>query len=105
MTLDLFADNPIVEPQLRAAAPAPAPPVPPAARKPDPERIRYMLTPAGEPNRWTYRGELVTYDDRKHTVAGRGRWCSVEGIGKAEIRGDSHVDVCKAIDTRMGPRE
>jgi hypothetical protein len=95
------AAPPVCDPVQVVEPSKPAPARKPKAKAPDPERIAYMLEPAGL-NRWTYRGELVTYDDRKHTVAGRGRWCSVEGIGKAEIRGDTHVEVCKVIDARLG---
>ena len=91
MTFDLFADDPAIAPP----APAPAP------RAPDPERLKYLMTPAGL-NRWTYKGEIVLYDDRKLAVAGRGRWSSLEGIGKPVIRGESHVDVCRGIDARQG---
>jgi len=90
LTLDLFAE---------AAAPSPTP----ALKTPDPERLAYVLTPTGEANRWTYRGELVMYDAAKHVVPGRGRWSTIEGVAQPEVRGDSHVDVCKAIDARLGP--
>jgi hypothetical protein len=85
MTFDLFDDEPV-------AAPAP--------HAPDPERLAYFLVPAGL-NRWEYKGEILMYDTHKVAVAGRGRWSSIEGISKPEIRGESHVDVCKAIDARQ----
>lgn len=90
-TFDLFADDPAIVPP----APAPAP------RTPDPERLAYQLTPIGV-NRWTYKGEILLYDSHKLTVPGRSRWSSLEGIGKPEIRGDSHVEVCRGIDARQG---
>lgn len=92
MTFDLFADEP--------ARPVPA--TFGAGRciavvtTEDPV---YALEPAGV-NRWTYKGELITYDTHQLQVAGRGRWANVEGIGKPAIRGDSHRDICKAIDAR-----
>jgi hypothetical protein len=85
MTFDLFADD-------QVDAPAP--------RAPDPQRLAYVLVPSGL-NRWEYKGEILMYDTHKVAVAGRGRWSSIEGIGKPEIRGESHVDICKAIDARL----
>lgn len=86
MTFDLFGE------ELASA---------PAQRAPDPERAAYVLTPAGV-NRWTYKGEIVIYDTHKLAVPGRGRWSSLEGIGKPVIRGESHVEVCRGIDARLG---
>lgn len=91
MTFDLFDSEPV-------SVPAPALP---ARSAPDPKRLAYVLTPAGEPNRWTYRGELVMYDTSTLVVHDRRRWSSLEGIGKPQVRGDSHVDICKAIDARL----
>ena len=88
MTFDLFTEEPAVAP-------------PPPPREPDTARLAYVLEPAGL-NRWTYKGELVMYDMAKYVVPGRGRWSTVESIGKPEIRGHSHVDVCRAIDARQG---
>jgi len=88
-TFELFSGDPVA---------APVPPLVP--RTPDPERVTYVMTPAGL-NRWTYKGVLVMYDMAKHVVPGRGRWSTVESIGKPEIRGESHVDICKAIDARL----
>jgi hypothetical protein len=93
----------IVEP-----APASKPRAAKVARKPRAEvdpfdwRGDYPLQPTGEANRWSYRGELVRYDAKKQAVDGRGRWSSIEGIGKPELRGMTHDEVCKAIDARMG---
>lgn len=95
MKFDLFADEPI----------AAAPPPQLSPRAPDPERLAYALTPTGQPNRWKYRGEILLYDTSKLAVPGRGRWSSLESIGKPELRGDSHVDVCKAIDVRLGGKK
>jgi hypothetical protein len=72
-------------------APAPAP-------KAKGDTRVYELRPL-EVNRWEYRGEVLIYNARR---AG-GRWASVEGIGKPEITGDNHRDVCAAIDARLGP--
>jgi len=88
MTFDLFGED---------LAPVPTP----TQRTPDTERAAYVLTPDGV-NRWTYKGEIVMYDSHKLAVPGRGRWSTIEGIGKPVIRGESHVDVCRGIDARQG---
>lgn len=82
-TFDLFGED-------LAPVPAPAPRA----------RAAYVMTPAGV-NRWEYKGEIVMYDSHKLAVPGRGRWSSLEGIGKPVIRGESHVDVCRGIDARL----
>jgi hypothetical protein len=90
VTFDLFAEEPVCE----ISQPVPA-------GSPDPGRLLYVLEPAGL-NRWTYKGELLRYDTAKHTVPGRGRWSTIESVGKPEIRGHSHVEICMAIDARQG---
>lgn len=128
MNFDLFADPepvavtppvtpPVTEPVTPAVTPATAPataPKParrskaewPATIAPniDPaDSARYVLTPTGTPNRWTYGDDVILYDYFKDTVPGRGRWSSVEGIGMPELRGDTHAEVCRAIDARRAP--
>ncbi|MBT2326063.1 hypothetical protein J7E62_27415 [Variovorax paradoxus] len=92
MTFDLFGDAAALVCDSVQTAPS---------SKPTPDRIAYELTPSGL-NRWTYKGEIVMYDTHKLAVPGRGRWSSLEGIGKPVIRGESHVDVCRGIDARQG---
>jgi hypothetical protein len=86
-----------------APAPAPAPVAAPvAAPKPKPAAppaIEYLMQPCGT-NRWSYKSQIIAYDSRKETVAGRGRWSCIEGIGKPEVRGHSHREICAAIDAR-----
>jgi hypothetical protein len=95
MNFDLFAD-----PEPIAAAPAAAPaPAPKPAPK---EREAFPMQPMpGEVNRWLYKGEIVRYDSKKLHVPGQGRWSNVEGIGRPEVRGDSHADICRWIDERQ----
>lgn len=100
MTLDLFADP---EP-IAAPAPAPRPTITEAVAAYRAERKSFVLETTGEPNRWHYKGEVITYAAQALSMPGEGRWSTVEGIGLPQIRGFDHVEVCRGIDARQAAR-
>lgn len=59
----------------------------------------YPMQPCGR-NRWTYKGQIITYDAHQLAVPGRGRWANVEGIGYPAVRANSHSEICAVIDAR-----
>lgn len=91
MTFDLFSDP---EP---AAAPAPQAP-------PHVERAAYPMEPIGL-NRWSYKGEVIVYDNRRAEGSPLGRWRTVEGIGLPVLHSDDRAEVCRAIDQRHGAED
>lgn len=93
MTYDLFAD-----PELVAPAPPPAP-----AAQPRHERIAYPMEPLGV-NRWSYKGEVIVFDNRRAEGSPLRRWRTVEGIGLPVLHSDDRAEVCRAIDARLGAK-
>jgi hypothetical protein len=95
MTLDLFADP---EP---AAAPAPEPQAP-AIKRPRAEGESFVMEPTGDINRWLYRGVIVVFDNRRKPGSALGHWHTVEGVGRDVLHSDDRIEVCRAIDARLG---
>lgn len=91
MTYDLFADP---EPVAPAPAPAPTP-------QPHHERMAHPMEPIGL-NRWSYKGEVIVFDNRRAEGSPLGRWRTVEGIGQPVLHSDDRAEVCRAIDARLG---
>lgn len=88
MTFDLFSD--------------PEPATPPAPVVPQhTERAAYPMEPIGL-NRWSYKGEVIVYDNRRAEGSPLGRWRTVEGIGLPVLHSDDRAEVCRAIDARLG---
>lgn len=90
MTFDLFS-----EPEPAAMAAAPSPTAPPTG-----ERIAYPMEPIGV-NRWSYKGEVIVFDNRRAEGSPLGRWRTVEGIGLPVLHSDDRAEVCRAIDARL----
>ncbi len=52
-------------------------------------------------NRWSYKGEVIVFDNRRAEGSPLGRWRTVEGIGLPVLHSDDRAEVCRAIDARL----